>query len=98
GAAGLVVPDVEGAVGRLVDSIDASPQTKMARSSERDLDGFCRSERGVEPRAGKPERNLEIPRGHLPAMLLLLAQERSAGDRDRVPAQSEGRRAPRRDA
>src|SRR5262249_13955920 len=96
GAAGLVVPHMKRAVGGLIDPVDAPPEAKPLRRSERDLDRLGRSEIRVEGRPGHAEGHFEVSRRDGPAVILLFSQERPAGDRDRLAAESEGRRASRR--
>ena len=81
GAARLVVPDVEGAVGRLVDAVDRAAQQERVSRPER------RSRRGrglaIEARAigaRQPEGDLEVARRPRPCSAPPRGEERAAGD------------------
>src|ERR1019366_2380738 len=60
-AAGLVVPDGETPVARLVDAVDLALEQESA-SGRLDLDGIRRAERLVPARALEAERDLEPAR------------------------------------
>ena len=90
GAPGLVVPDVEGAVLRLVDAVDRAAEQDAAASAEDDLDRIGAAHAVGVHRVLPAESDFEPPRRHALAAELGLAPEKCpAGDEDRLPLRFE---------
>ena len=97
GAAGLVVPDVERAVGRLVDAVDRAAQREGGAAADLDRDGLPARDRGPRLDAREPERHLEPAGRDVPAVRLFDREQRAAGDEDVVAPLTERELARGRD-
>ena len=84
GSAGLVVPDVERAVGRLVHAVDRAAQGKGGAAADVDGDGLPARDRGPRLDAREPERHFEPAGCDFPAVRLFDREQGAAGDEDVV--------------
>src|SRR5262245_15223169 len=95
--AGLVVPDVEGAVRALVDPIDRAAEQERAAASGVDRHGLAARDRPAPIGAGQTERHLEEARRDVAAVLLLELEKRPASEQELLAPLGKGDLAARRD-